>query len=128
MYASISIDVENNRQTDKQTDRQTDRQTDVHFVLFTVSPLFSSNGTLRTTVNVPDSITNWILQGMSLSSSGFGVAKPKTIQANKSFFIECRMPFSARRLEKISIVCFAYNFNRDELYVRYVLLGHRSII
>ncbi|XP_062499191.1 uncharacterized protein LOC134176538 [Corticium candelabrum] len=77
-----------------------------------------SNGTLRTTVKVPDSITNWILQGMSLSSSGFGVAKPKTLQAYKSFFIECRMPFSARRLEKISIVCFAYNFNRDELYAR----------
>ncbi|XP_062523461.1 A.superbus venom factor 1-like isoform X2 [Corticium candelabrum] len=81
------------------------------------------NGILRTTVNVPDSITSWILQGMSLSSSGFGVAKPKTLRAYKSVFIECRMPFSARRLEQISIVCLAYNFNGNDLYALVQLLN-----
>ncbi|XP_062523462.1 complement C3-like [Corticium candelabrum] len=81
------------------------------------------NGILRTNVNVPHSITSWILQGMSLSSSGFGVAKPKTLQAYKSVFIECRMPFSARRLEQISIVCLAYNFNRNELNAKVKLLN-----
>jgi uncharacterized protein YfaS (alpha-2-macroglobulin family) len=72
-----------------------------------------SSGSRTTDVNVPDSITTWVLHAIGLSEKGFGVAVPFNLRAYKSVFVECHVPFSVRRQEQVSIACTAYNYGPD---------------
>jgi hypothetical protein len=69
-----------------------------------------SNTGITKTVTVPHSITNWVLHSLSLSQTGFGVAKPTNLRVYKSLFVECKIPFSVRRLEQITFICTAFNY------------------
>eukprot|EP00118_Oscarella_pearsei_P000066 m.4121 g.4121 ORF g.4121 m.4121 type:complete len:1787 (+) comp10246_c0_seq1:161-5521(+) len=63
------------------------------------------------TVTVPDSITEWVIQGLAFSKEkGFCAAEPKKLRVFKPLFVECHSPFSFQRQEQISLSCSAYNY------------------
>ncbi|KAI5618286.1 complement C4-B, partial [Silurus asotus] len=65
----------------------------------------------KTQIHLPDSITTWEIQGVSLSPShGFCVAKPLEIQAFEELFISLRLPYSVRKNEQMAIVVVIYNY------------------
>ena len=71
---------------------------------------FRDGRTMSTTIRVPDTITDWSIQGLAFSKKGFCASDPVFIRAFKDLFVECHLPFSLRRREQITIACTVYNY------------------
>ncbi|XP_063055865.1 complement C4-B [Engraulis encrasicolus] len=71
-------------------------------------------------LTMPDSITTWEIQSVSLSQShGICVAEPLDIKVFKDVFLSLRLPYSVKRFEQLSIPVVVYNYgsNRQELAI-----------
>uniref|UniRef100_A0A674EAD5 Complement C4B (Chido/Rodgers blood group) n=1 Tax=Salmo trutta TaxID=8032 RepID=A0A674EAD5_SALTR len=69
------------------------------------------NGKGSHTVALPDSITTWEIQAVSLSAShGICVAEPHEFRVFKKVFVSLRLPYSVKRFEQMSIVPVVYNY------------------
>ncbi|XP_045575101.1 complement C4 [Salmo salar] len=69
------------------------------------------NGKGSHTVALPDSITTWEIQAVSLSAShGICVAEPHEFRVFKKIFVSLRLPYSVKRFEEMSIVPVVYNY------------------
>ncbi|RMC07193.1 hypothetical protein DUI87_16649 [Hirundo rustica rustica] len=67
---------------------------------------------------VPDSITTWEVQAISISpEKGFCVADPHTFAVFKDFFVSLRLPYSVRRHEQLEIKAVVYNYLPKDLQV-----------
>uniref|UniRef100_A0A667Y2P4 Complement C4B (Chido/Rodgers blood group) n=1 Tax=Myripristis murdjan TaxID=586833 RepID=A0A667Y2P4_9TELE len=65
-------------------------------------------------LTLPDSITTWEIQAISLSPSyGFCVAKPWEFRAFKDIFVSLRLPYSVKKYEHIAITPVIYNYKDD---------------
>ncbi|XP_048117013.1 LOW QUALITY PROTEIN: complement C4-B [Alosa alosa] len=62
-------------------------------------------------LRMPDSITTWEIQSVSLSqSNGICVAEPLDITVFKDVFLSLRLPYSVKRFEQLSIPVVVYNY------------------
>ncbi|XP_036394649.1 complement C4-B [Megalops cyprinoides] len=69
------------------------------------------DGKTRHSMILPDSITTWEIQAVSLSSShGFCVSEPKELRAWKDVFVSLRLPYSVKRYEQLVITAVIYNY------------------
>nr|XP_043890779.1 complement C4-B [Solea senegalensis] len=74
------------------------------------------NGKQRYSLALPDSITTWELQIITLSAAtGFCVVKPTEIKAVKRTFVSLRLPYSVKKYEQMFISPVIYNYGRDDL-------------
>ena len=65
---------------------------------------------MSVTIQVPDTVTDWSIQGLAFSKHGFCAADPIFLGAIKSLFVKCHLPFSLRYREQVSIACTVYNY------------------
>uniref|UniRef100_A0A8C7KII4 Anaphylatoxin-like domain-containing protein n=1 Tax=Oncorhynchus kisutch TaxID=8019 RepID=A0A8C7KII4_ONCKI len=69
------------------------------------------NGKGSHTMALPDSITTWEIQAVSLSAShGICVAEPHEFRVFKKVFVSLRLPYSVKRFEQMSIAPVVYNY------------------
>uniref|UniRef100_A0AAX7UU10 Anaphylatoxin-like domain-containing protein n=1 Tax=Astatotilapia calliptera TaxID=8154 RepID=A0AAX7UU10_ASTCA len=67
---------------------------------------------------LPDSITTWEIQVVTLSpSTGFCVVKPEEIRAFKTSFVSLRLPSFVKKFEQLSVSPVIYNYDDSELQV-----------
>ncbi|KAM9851517.1 complement C4-B [Aulostomus maculatus] len=79
---------------------------------------FDVNDKGRQTLPLPDSITTWEIQIVTLSAAtGFCVVKPWEVRAFKNVFVSLRMPYSVKRYEQLSISPVIYNYGTERLHV-----------
>nr|XP_009861615.2 C3 and PZP-like alpha-2-macroglobulin domain-containing protein 8 [Ciona intestinalis] len=63
------------------------------------------------TLTVPDSITTWQADAVSLNpNTGIGISKLQNIRAFKNFFVDFTIPYSAIRGEQVQIPLTVYNY------------------
>ncbi|XP_042334268.1 complement C5 [Sceloporus undulatus] len=75
--------------------------------LWEVHPV-SSSKTLP--VTLPDSLTTWEIQGVSISDQGICVADALQVQVVKEVFINVHIPYSVVRGEQIELIGTVYNY------------------
>uniref|UniRef100_A0A4W6D2S1 Complement C4B (Chido/Rodgers blood group) n=1 Tax=Lates calcarifer TaxID=8187 RepID=A0A4W6D2S1_LATCA len=79
---------------------------------------FDINNKQRYSLSLPDSITTWEIQVITLSAaSGFCVVKPTEVRAFKRTFVSLRLPYSVKKYEQISISPVIYNYGHEDLKV-----------
>ena len=62
-------------------------------------------------VRVPDTITSWVVDGISMSPShGLALAEPVQLKTFKHFFVRFNTPYSAVRGEQIMIPLTIHNY------------------
>nr|XP_060613343.1 complement C5 [Anolis sagrei ordinatus] len=61
-------------------------------------------------VTLPDSLTTWEIQGISISDQGICVADAVQVQVVKEVFIDVRTPYSIIRGEQIELIGTVYNY------------------
>ncbi|KAM8870828.1 complement C4-B isoform 2-T3 [Spinachia spinachia] len=77
---------------------------------------FDINGKGRHTLTLPDSITTWEFQVVTLSAAtGFCVIKPLEVRSIKKVFVSLQLPYSVRKYEQMSISPVIYNYENDQL-------------
>ncbi|XP_075322751.1 complement C4-B [Odontesthes bonariensis] len=65
---------------------------------------------------LPDSITTWEIQVVTLSAAtGFCVVKPHEIIAIKETFVSLKLPYSVKKYEQLSISPVIYNYGDKDL-------------
>ncbi|XP_070767453.1 complement C4-B [Enoplosus armatus] len=63
---------------------------------------------------LPDSITTWEIQVVTLSAAtGFCVVKPSEIKAFKKVFVSVKLPYSVKKYEQLSISPVIYNYGSE---------------
>ena len=63
------------------------------------------------TLRVPDSVTTWQADAISLNpQSGIGVSNPTRLQSVKNFFMDFNLPYSVIRGEAVEIPLTTYNY------------------
>ncbi|XP_053183414.1 complement C4-B isoform X2 [Scomber japonicus] len=68
--------------------------------------------------HLPDSITTWEIQVVTLSpTTGFCVVKPSEVKAFKKAFVSLRLPYSVKKYEQLSISPVIYNYGDRPLQV-----------
>ncbi|KAG5856595.1 hypothetical protein ANANG_G00009580 [Anguilla anguilla] len=73
------------------------------------------NGEQKYSLILPDSITTWEIQAVSLSAShGFCVSEPHELRVFKKVFISLRLPYSVKRYEQLFITAVIYNYGDDK--------------
>jgi len=76
---------------------------------------------------LPDSITTWVVSGVSVSEDGgMCVAKPINITAKKEFFVNLDLPYAAVRGEQFEVKATVYNFGRNEQRVEVYMQGDQT--
>ncbi|NXT80660.1 CO4 protein, partial [Zapornia atra] len=71
---------------------------------------------------VPDTITTWEVQAISISpQKGFCVADPHSFAVFKDFFVSLRLPYSVRRHEQLEVKAVIYNYLPNDLQVTVML-------
>uniref|UniRef100_UPI0037E806E7 complement C4-B n=1 Tax=Semicossyphus pulcher TaxID=241346 RepID=UPI0037E806E7 len=79
---------------------------------------FNVNGKVSHPLALPDSITTWEIQVVTLSAAtGFCVVKPTEVRAFKNIFVSLRLPYSVKKYEQLSITPVIYNYGQDPLQV-----------
>ncbi|KAM4735658.1 complement C4-B [Anableps anableps] len=79
---------------------------------------FSVTGKKQHPLMLPDSITTWEIQVVTLSpETGLCVVKPHEIRAFKESFVSLRLPYLVKRFEQLSISPVIYNYGENELRV-----------
>uniref|UniRef100_UPI003AB09B23 complement C4-B n=1 Tax=Centroberyx gerrardi TaxID=166262 RepID=UPI003AB09B23 len=72
---------------------------------------FDVNGEKSYSLSLPDSITTWEIQAISLSAThGFCVAEPYELRTFKEVFVSLRLPYSVKKYEQIAIEPVIYNY------------------
>uniref|UniRef100_A0A8C5HKR2 Complement C3-like n=1 Tax=Gouania willdenowi TaxID=441366 RepID=A0A8C5HKR2_GOUWI len=75
-----------------------------------------------------DSITTWVLTGISLSSTnGICVSQSLEVIARKEFFIDLKLPYSAVRYEQLEIRAIIHNYHRDPVLVKVELVENPKV-
>nr|AIA08678.1 complement component 4 [Miichthys miiuy] len=75
---------------------------------------FDINGKERYSLALPDSITTWEIQVVTLSAAtGICVVKPYEFKAFKKAFVSLKLPYSVRKYEQLSISPVIYNYHPD---------------
>uniref|UniRef100_A0A8C5RXT5 Complement C4 gamma chain n=1 Tax=Laticauda laticaudata TaxID=8630 RepID=A0A8C5RXT5_LATLA len=73
---------------------------------------------LTETFHLPDSITTWEIQAVSMSSAkGVCVSEPFKITVFQEFHISLRLPYSVKQFEQIELRPVLYNYQSDPLSV-----------
>ncbi|XP_054834876.1 complement C4-A-like [Eublepharis macularius] len=73
-------------------------------------------GTLTENVLLPDSITTWEIQAVSMSpGKGICVSEPLRLRVFQDFHISLRMPYSVKRFEQIELSPVLYNYWPDSV-------------
>ncbi|KAF7665743.1 hypothetical protein LDENG_00132690 [Lucifuga dentata] len=76
--------------------------------------VYEINGEKSLPLFLPDSITNWEIQAVTLSpTTGFCVAEPATLKAFKEVFASLKLPHSVKKYEQISISPVIYNYGDE---------------
>ncbi|XP_033496481.2 complement C4-B [Epinephelus lanceolatus] len=79
---------------------------------------FDVNDKRRYSLTLPDSITTWEIQVVTLSpTTGLCVVKPSEVRAFKSVFVSLRLPYSVKKYEQLSISPVIYNYGYETLQV-----------
>ncbi|XP_038567629.1 complement C4-B-like [Micropterus salmoides] len=79
---------------------------------------FDVNDKRRYSLALPDSITTWEIQVLTLSAAtGFCVVKAPEVKAFKRAFVSLRLPYSVKKYEQLSISPVIYNYGSDSLQV-----------
>ncbi|XP_072316356.1 complement C4-B [Eucyclogobius newberryi] len=79
---------------------------------------FTVKGKGSYSIALPDSITTWEIQVVTLSkASGLCVAKPEKLRAFKEAFVSLRLPASVKKYEQMYISPVIYNYHSDVLHV-----------
>ncbi|XP_030606148.1 complement C4-B-like isoform X2 [Archocentrus centrarchus] len=79
---------------------------------------FEVTGKKTHSLYLPDSITTWELQVVTLSpSAGFCVVKPLEVRAFKKAFVSLRLPYSVKKYEQLSVSPVIYNYIETTLQV-----------
>ncbi|KAM8735978.1 complement C4-B [Acanthopagrus schlegelii] len=79
---------------------------------------FEVNGQKNYDLTLPDSITTWEIQVITLSpATGFCVVEPSEIRAFQDVFVSLTLPYSVRKYEQLSISPVIYNYGADQLQV-----------
>ncbi|XP_051262421.1 complement C4-like [Dicentrarchus labrax] len=79
---------------------------------------FDVNGKGRHSFALPDSITTWEIQVVTLSAAtGFCVVKPSEFRSFKKVFVSLRLPYSVKKYEQLSISPVIYNYDSNRLQV-----------
>lgn len=79
---------------------------------------FDINGKGSHTLRLPDSITTWEIQVVTLSADkGFCVVEPHELRVSKDVFVSLRLPYSVRRFEQLAISPVIYNYGQKSLQV-----------
>ncbi|XP_010215910.1 PREDICTED: complement C4-like [Tinamus guttatus] len=77
---------------------------------------------------VPDSITTWEIQAISISpQKGFCIADPHTFEVFKDFFISLRLPYSVKRHEQLEIKAVIYNYLPEDLQVTVKMAAEKGL-
>lgn len=86
--------------------------------------LFSPHGKTSKVMNVPHSITNWVLQAVSVSeNSPMCVAPASNFIAFKKVFIQLDLPYSAIRMEQIEVRATIFNYATRRKRVMHLLFS-----
>ncbi|KAM4696053.1 complement C5 [Rhinophrynus dorsalis] len=72
-------------------------------------------GVKTVSVTLPDSLTTWELQGISMSDKGLCVAEPLKVTVFKDFFLDVQLPYSVIRGEQIQIKVVVYNYKNANI-------------
>ncbi|KAJ8288044.1 hypothetical protein COCON_G00007030 [Conger conger] len=73
------------------------------------------DGVAKYSLIMPDSITTWEIQAVSLSAShGFCVSEPYEMRVFKELFISLRLPYSVKQYEQMFITAVIYNYGQEE--------------
>ncbi|KAK9405721.1 complement C4-like [Crotalus adamanteus] len=79
---------------------------------------FTVDKTLTEHFHLPDSITTWEIQAVSMSSEkGICVSEPFKITVFQEFHISLRLPYSVKKFEQIELRPVLYNYQSDPLSV-----------
>ncbi|XP_068592591.1 complement C4-B [Cebidichthys violaceus] len=79
---------------------------------------FNVDGKKRHRFTLPDSITTWEIQVITLSAAtGFCVVKPSELRAFKDAFVSLQLPYSVKKYEQLSISPVIYNYGENRLQV-----------
>ncbi|CAN9514332.1 unnamed protein product [Ophioblennius macclurei] len=79
---------------------------------------FEVNGKKTHYLRIPDSITTWEIQVITLSAAtGFCVVKPTEVKAFKETFVSLRLPYSVKKYEQLSVSPVVYNYGDERLEV-----------
>lgn len=75
-------------------------------------PFFSSEtGEAELRLDVPDSITTWVTEAVSLSEEkGLGLASRTELRTFKNFFVDFTLPYSLIRGEQTKVPLTVYNY------------------
>lgn len=80
----------------------------------------SNETTLQQLVTVPDTITSWVADAFSVSSStAVSIARPAALRAFKPFFVAINLPYSVIRGEIVEIIVTVFNYLESTLTVRF---------
>jgi alpha-2-macroglobulin len=62
-------------------------------------------------VQVPDTITSWVLNGFAMSSVyGMAISDRATLKAFQPFFVQMTLPYSVIRGEEIPVTVTVFNY------------------
>ncbi|XP_043938312.1 complement C3-like [Protopterus annectens] len=79
-------------------------------------------------LTLKDSITTWVVQAISLSSTkGICVAEPYEIMVMKDFFIDLHLPYSVVRHEQVEIKAIVHNFSPEPITARLQLIYNEHL-
>ncbi|KAK5862446.1 hypothetical protein PBY51_017843 [Eleginops maclovinus] len=79
---------------------------------------FDVNGKGSYYLALPDSITTWEIQVVTLSAAtGFCVVKPSEVRAFNSIFVSLRLPYSVKKYEQLMISPIIYNYGDDKQHL-----------
>ncbi|XP_075690703.1 complement C5 [Rhinoderma darwinii] len=73
----------------------------------------SDRGFKEIGLTLPDSLTTWEIQGISMSDKGLCVADPVQITVFKDLFIDVQLPYSVIRGEQVEIQVTVYNYQNS---------------
>nr|XP_060616241.1 complement C4-like [Anolis sagrei ordinatus] len=77
---------------------------------------FAVDKTHTEQLNLPDSITTWEIQAVSMSSeTGICISEPLQIRVFQNFHISLRLPYSVKRFEQIELRPVLYNYNSQQV-------------
>ncbi|XP_037532277.1 complement C4-B-like [Nematolebias whitei] len=77
---------------------------------------FDVDGKHSYSLALPDSITTWEIQVVTLSpATGFCVVKPHEVKAFQETFVSLKLPYSIKKYEQLSVSPVIYNYGKEPL-------------
>ncbi|XP_010882881.2 complement C4-B [Esox lucius] len=79
-------------------------------------------------VMLPDSITTWEMQVVSISAShGICVAEPYQLRVFKEVFVTLRLPYSVKRFEQFSVIPVVYNYGDEPAQIALQMVQNEKL-